>query len=81
MDLKSKLFSNHNVNKIITIISQNYGQIRFIGGCVRDAIICKPISDIDLATTLLPKQVKKILENNNIKTLDNGLDQVHYLRF
>lgn len=37
------------------------GQARLVGGCVRDALLGRPIHDIDIATTLLPQQVKALL--------------------
>ena len=33
------------------------GCVRFVGGCVRNALIGRPIDDIDLATVLTPDQV------------------------
>ena len=37
---------------------------RFIGGCVRDQILSREIKDIDLATSLLPNQVKDLLSKD-----------------
>ena len=44
-----------------------------MGGCVRDALIGKNISDIDIATTLLPNQIIDIFTSNKIKTIATGL--------
>ncbi|HVY02985.1 MAG TPA: hypothetical protein VG983_04955, partial [Caulobacterales bacterium] len=33
------------------------GGARFVGGCVRNAILGRPADDIDIATQLLPEQV------------------------
>ena len=30
------------------------GDARFVGGCVRDAVIKRPVSDVDIATPLKP---------------------------
>ena len=38
-----------------------YGEVRFVGGCVRDAMIARAAPDIDLATALRPDQVLSIL--------------------
>ena len=35
---------------------------RFVGGCVRNALVGRPIDDIDIATTLTPDQVTEALE-------------------
>jgi poly(A) polymerase len=33
------------------------GASRFVGGCVRNTLMGRPIDDIDIATQLLPEQV------------------------
>src|SRR5690606_159416 len=38
-----------------------YGQAGLVGGCVRDSLLGKDTKDIDIATTLLPSQVKDLL--------------------
>ena len=47
--------------------------IRFVGGCVRKALLGEKIDDIDLATSLEPNEVKKKLEESNIKVVDTGI--------
>lgn len=46
---------------------------RFVGGCVRDALLNKPISDIDIATPEAPERVKYLLEEVGIKVVPFGL--------
>ncbi|OEY86885.1 poly(A) polymerase [Wolbachia pipientis] len=60
-------------NLIITAIEKFGGKVRFVGGCVRDAILGREIHDVDLATSLLPDQVIKALECYNIKALPTGI--------
>ena len=38
------------------------GCARFVGGCVRNAVMGKPIDDIDIATTLTPDLIIEALE-------------------
>ena len=38
------------------------GEVRFVGGAVRDALLGLPHSDIDLATTALPEDVMRKAE-------------------
>ena len=66
--------SNKNICKIFKILKKNNEELRFIGGCVRDLIINKTDSDIDLATTLNPNEVVKLLNQNKIKTITSGID-------
>jgi len=68
----------HNIKQlqqaklIISAIKKYGGEIRFIGGCVRDALSKRKIKDIDLATTLLPYQVEEALNNAKIKNIPTG---------
>ncbi len=48
-------------------------RVRFVGGCVRKAIFGEDIDDIDLATSLEPDEVKKILSEKDIKVIDTGI--------
>jgi len=49
-------------------------EVRFIGGCVRDAILRRPIRDIDLALALPPRQVMELLRAAGIKVVPTGID-------
>ena len=50
------------------------GTARFVGGCVRDALLGRAIVDIDIATPLLPEEVMRRLEAAGIKAVPTGLD-------
>ena len=50
------------------------GCARFVGGCVRNALLKRPIDDIDIATTLTPDQVTKALRNAGLKAAPTGVD-------
>ncbi|MDB5449758.1 MAG: tRNA nucleotidyltransferase/poly(A) polymerase [Phenylobacterium sp.] len=47
---------------------------RFVGGCVRNALIGRPIADIDIATVLTPDQVTQALEAAGIRAVPTGVD-------
>src|SRR5437764_9315335 len=47
---------------------------RFVGGCVRNAVIGKPIADIDVATTLTPDAVTRALEAAGVRALPTGIE-------
>ena len=51
----------------------NYYKLMFVGGCVRKLIKEQEIDDIDIATNVDPKEIKKILVKNNIKFLETGI--------
>ena len=49
------------------------GEARFVGGCVRNALLGAPVADYDIATTLEPKDVAKALKAANIAVHETGL--------
>src|SRR5580704_4478789 len=46
---------------------------RFVGGCVRNAILGVPVRDIDIATPLTPPEVIAALETAGIKAVPTGI--------
>jgi poly(A) polymerase len=49
-------------------------EARFVGGCVRDALLGRPINDIDIATPLSPDQVTSLLEAAGLKAIPTGIE-------
>jgi len=47
---------------------------RVVGGCVRNALIGQPISDIDIATTLPPERVIEALKAAKLKSVPTGVE-------
>jgi poly(A) polymerase len=47
---------------------------RFVGGCVRNALLRRPVSDIDIATTLEPPQVTAALGEAGIRAIPTGVE-------
>jgi poly(A) polymerase len=46
---------------------------RFVGGAVRDGLLDRPVSDIDLATPSRPEAVMQAIENAGLKVVATGL--------
>ncbi len=49
------------------------GDVRFVGGCVRDALAGVMAKDIDVATPIDPQRVIALLESAGIKAVPTGL--------
>lgn len=47
--------------------------VRFVGGAVRDAILGRPVTDVDVATPLLPEAVQAQLAAAGIRTIPTGI--------
>lgn len=61
-------------NKILFLLVENFPQSFYVGGMVRDLLLRVPITDIDIATQALPKEVIKILQSNGIKYSDHNAE-------
>ncbi|PLS22867.1 CCA tRNA nucleotidyltransferase [Neptunicoccus cionae] len=46
----------------------------FVGGCVRNALLDAPVSDLDVATSARPEDVQNIMENKGFRTVPTGIE-------
>jgi len=49
------------------------GCARFVGGCVRNALIGRPVADIDIATTLRPEEAERAIRAAGLKAVPTGI--------
>ena len=63
-----KLNDHHEAKKVYQILNSEEQDVvcLFVGGCVRDLLYGKDISDIDFATSLNPNQIKSKLKSSDI---------------
>jgi poly(A) polymerase len=69
-----ELLAHKDALVIIDLLAQQGYETRFVGGCVRDALLKRDLGDIDLASTALPDQVIRILSDNHINVIPTGID-------
>lgn len=62
--------------KVMHILNDGDGHdhARFVGGCVRNALLGKAVGDVDIATTRLPADVMRLFRAQNIKVIPTGID-------
>jgi poly(A) polymerase len=48
-------------------------QVRYVGGAVRDTLLGHPISDLDLATVLMPEEVLRRVRGAGFKAVPTGI--------
>ncbi|MCP5366522.1 MAG: CCA tRNA nucleotidyltransferase [Hyphomicrobiales bacterium] len=60
--------------RVLDALTADGGEARFIGGCVRDALLKRPIRDIDIATPQTPQTVIALMDRAGIKTVPTGID-------
>jgi poly(A) polymerase len=58
---------------VIAAVSAAGGEARFVGGCVRDALLGRTVSDIDIATHEPPERVMNLLARAGIKAVPTGI--------
>jgi len=59
---------------VMTALAAKGAVARFVGGCVRDALVGRKVIDIDIATTDAPETVTKLLHAAGIRALPTGID-------
>jgi poly(A) polymerase len=62
------------LKKILAALDDAYGGPRYVGGAVRDTLLGLPVSDVDIATVLLPNEVMKRLQGAGIKSIPTGIE-------
>nr|WP_246337044.1 CCA tRNA nucleotidyltransferase [Sphingorhabdus rigui] len=62
------------LKKVLALLADSYGGPRYVGGAVRDTLLGLPVSDVDIATALLPETVMDRLEAGGVKAVPTGLD-------
>src|SRR6218665_1648777 len=67
-------FSHPALKRIFDLLNADGGEVRVVGGAVRNSLMGLEASDIDMATTLLPDEVMKRAEAAGIKAVATGID-------
>ena len=61
------------LRRVLASLDKAALEVRFVGGCVRDALLGKTITDIDLATPAVPAQVLQLFNEAGLKPFAPGL--------
>lgn len=59
--------------RVFAALSGETGATRAVGGAVRDALLGLPVSDVDLATTIVPEEVIARARKAGLKAIPTGL--------
>jgi poly(A) polymerase len=58
---------------VLEALAAGGAEARFVGGCVRDALLGRPIEDIDIATPARPERVSELLQKRGVRVVPTGL--------
>ncbi|WP_428630876.1 CCA tRNA nucleotidyltransferase [Sphingopyxis sp.] len=61
------------LRRIVAALSADGGAVKIVGGAVRDTLLGLPVTDIDLATPLLPQEVTRRLQAADVKVIPTGI--------
>ncbi|MDJ0942659.1 MAG: CCA tRNA nucleotidyltransferase [Kiloniellales bacterium] len=59
---------------VIAALEAEGTEVRFVGGCVRNALLGIPVADVDIATPDPPEAVVRLLEAAGLKAVPTGID-------
>lgn len=59
--------------RVVAALQAKGSQIRFVGGCVRDILLGRPVTDIDIATPDTPEQVTMLLHEGGVHSIPTGI--------
>jgi len=59
---------------VMDALTANGGEARFVGGCVRNALMGVPVSDVDIATPLTPDEVTRRIEAAGLRAVATGIE-------
>jgi len=62
------------VEKITRLLSDAGFEIYFVGGCVRNSLLNRPVDDIDLASNARPDQIQNLARAAKLKTIPTGIE-------
>ncbi|KAB7614855.1 CCA tRNA nucleotidyltransferase [Amylibacter sp. SFDW26] len=74
MKVKADWLQNAGAKTVCAALNDAGFKAYFVGGCVRNALLDAPASDIDLATDALPEQVLDIAKNSNLRAIPTGIE-------
>ena len=75
MNRYSSILEQNDVVQVFDLFeTYQKNSIFVVGGAIRDALLNREITDIDFATSLKPKTITEILNKENIKFIDVGID-------
>lgn len=59
---------------VMAAITAGGAAARFVGGCVRDTLLKRPVKDVDIATTATPETILKLLGDAAVTAIPTGID-------
>jgi poly(A) polymerase len=68
------LLADAALQALCAVLGADEGQVRLVGGAVRDGLLGLAVNDVDLATPLLPAEVQARVGKAGFKAIPTGID-------
>ncbi|WP_019905239.1 CCA tRNA nucleotidyltransferase [Methylobacterium sp. 77] len=68
------LLADPDISHLLSVLKAETEETRIVGGAVRDALLGYVSSDVDLATTLLPKEVMRRATATSLRAIPTGIE-------
>ncbi len=72
-DAARQLLDRPGLRRILELLGDNGEEARVVGGAVRNALLARPATDMDIATTALPEMVIARARKVGLRTIPTGL--------
>ena len=63
-----------SLQTLLELLNEGEGEALIAGGAVRNAVLDQPVADIDIATTLVPRDVILRLKERGLKAVPTGIE-------
>ncbi|EYD75374.1 tRNA nucleotidyltransferase [Rubellimicrobium mesophilum DSM 19309] len=73
-DALAPLLAHEPARRVLALLTEGGHRAWIVGGAVRDALLGRPIGDIDVTTDARPERVIELAESAGLKALPTGLD-------
>ncbi|WP_112815374.1 CCA tRNA nucleotidyltransferase [Ensifer sp.] len=67
-------FSAPSLRRVFDVLNADGGEVRVVGGAVRNSLMGVPAGDVDMATTWRPDEVSERAKGAGIKVVPTGID-------
>lgn len=68
------LLEDPPARRVLDLLAQGGHRAWIVGGAVRDALLGRPLGDVDIATDARPEQVTELARSAGLRTVPTGLD-------
>src|SRR6516164_7724247 len=72
--LLKALLEDKSLRSVLSALSDEGDETRIVGGALRNALLARPVHEIDLATTILPEAVMARAQAAGLRAIPTGAE-------